>query len=166
VTTSGNLLGTVSGADPGFVSGTDFHLSAASAARDIGLANPLFVDNTGAAQLATPTQEFQAPQGTTARPLDCILDDGAYEFDTGVACDGGTTVPDSGSPGSDSGTPGRDGGSTGSDAGPTSGPDGGGSPDGGGGTAKAGCSCNGVDGSVAAAVALALAMTLRRRRGH
>jgi MYXO-CTERM domain-containing protein len=167
VTASGNLLGTVTGTDPGFVSATDFHLTAASAARDIGAANPSYVDNSGATQSAVPTLEFAAPQGTSSRPFDCTLDDGAYEYDTGVSCDGGTTVPDSGSPGSDGGAPSPDGGSTRPDAGGGS-PDGGssGSPDGGGGTAKAGCSCNGADGVAMALMAAVGAFALRRRRAR
>jgi uncharacterized protein (TIGR03382 family) len=163
VTASGSLTGTVTGTDPGFVSATDFHLTSTSPARDIGIDGPTYADNTGATQSAVPTLEFQSPQGTTARPSDCTLDDGAYEYDTGVSCDGGTTVPDAGSSGADGGPPAPDAGRTGTDAGSSNGDAGGGSPDGGVGTAKSGCSCSNVDASAAAALVFALALTVRRR---
>jgi hypothetical protein len=109
---SGNLTQTLSGTDPGFVTATDYHLRAGSPAIDQGLNNPSYQDGDGVTQSAVPTAEFQAPQGTTPRPSDSLLDIGAFEFqildggaaDAGAA-DGGGVSPDGGNLPADAGLP-------------------------------------------------------------
>jgi hypothetical protein len=110
---SGTLTQTLSGADPGFASTTDYHLVASSPAVGQGALDAAYEDGTGTAQSAIPTEEFLAPEGTTPRPNATGLDLGAFEH---AASDGGTdggsdaggldagqTPTDAGSPTSDGG---------------------------------------------------------------
>jgi hypothetical protein len=110
ITPASAFTASVTGADPGFVSATDFHLQSNADVIDKGLSAPQYVDGAGATQDGTPTLEFQAPLGTVARPSDATLDLGAYEWGTnvplldagtneggasadGAADDGGTNPP-------------------------------------------------------------------------
>lgn len=79
----------VTGTAPGFVNevGQDFHLTSGAQARDAG---------TALEAAALPTHavvhEYVQHQADTARPVDAILDIGAYEFDAG-ATPGPTGTP-------------------------------------------------------------------------
>ena len=142
------------GADPGFVSATDFHLQASAPAIDQGMSSPQFVDGTGATADGTPTLEYVAPLGVGGRPSDGKLDLGAYEYGTPTPVpDGGVDASTSGDGGSmtaDGGTVEGDGGTTTTDTG--------------------GCSCtvatrgDAPRGLTFSAIALGAAFALRRRR--
>jgi hypothetical protein len=110
VTSAGSLTSVLTGTAPGFVSGSDLHLTAGSPVLGAGLAGVTAVDGTGTSVSGLPDQEFSAALGTTARAAGSALDLGAYGFPR--ASDGGTPdggSPDGGAP-ADSGVPGGDGG--------------------------------------------------------
>ncbi len=143
------VTGTVSGADPGFASATDFHLAMGSPAIDAGLASPMYADGNGAMQNGVPTLELTPPIGSWPRDLvGSAIDLGAFEFgNTGMAPPGdlGVDFPDMPSP-------------SGDDAGvnPTPKP-------------ASGCGCtigaaHGAAGGGAILIALALALGLATRR--
>ncbi len=112
ITAPAGLTGSVTGADPGFVSATDFHLSSASApVVGKGMNKPPYFDGTGTMQDGTPVLELNTPLGTVPRPSSGALDLGAYQYgvlilptDAGGG-DGGGTIPDGGSLGDAGGTP-------------------------------------------------------------
>src|SRR5262249_511276 len=107
ITTAPSLTATISGTNPGFVGGGDYHLVSGAQAINAGLANLTYVDGAGATQSAVPTSEFAPPAGITSRQSDGLIDLGAYER-AGSAPPGGG-VPDGGTPEGgppDSGTPG------------------------------------------------------------
>ncbi|MEO6950555.1 MAG: hypothetical protein ABI321_01980 [Polyangia bacterium] len=88
ITTATAFTASVTGADPGFVSATDFHLATGAAVIDQGMAAPMFADGTGASKDGTPTLEYGA-LSTVGRPVSGLLDLGAYEFGTPISTDGG-----------------------------------------------------------------------------
>jgi len=92
VTTAGTLTGSLTGANPGFVSASDLHLAAGSPAIGAGAAGVTYVDGTGSVVSGVPDQEFAGPVGTRPRAAASALDLGAYGF--ALASDGGT--PDAG----------------------------------------------------------------------
>jgi hypothetical protein len=158
VTPATAFTGTVTGAAPGFVSASDFHLVAGAPVVDKGAAKPTFVDGTGATQDGTPKYEY-ADLGTIGRLDDGTLDLGAFEYGTP---EGGVDA-----------SPGDDGGGGGGDSG--GGGDGGGASDGGGNgeapsgqSSGCGCTTAGGETSIAATgvwIGIALA-AFRRRRGR
>ncbi len=177
VTSPSGLTGTVGGADPGFVSATDWHLTSTSPARDKGTTALSYVDGTGAMQSGTPTSEFAdlggGAYGTIARLQDGTIDLGAFEYGTpeGGAPDGG--APEGGA-GADASSGGSDAGSA-NDSGVSTMPVEGGSgqADSGNGArsgASSGCGCRvsgdgaGAGAGGAAVIALAAAFASRRRR--
>ncbi|MEO8800855.1 MAG: MYXO-CTERM sorting domain-containing protein, partial [Polyangiaceae bacterium] len=129
VTPATAFTASVSGADPGFASATDFHLAAGAAVVDKGMASPMYLDGTGASKDGTPTLQY-GQLSTVGRPVSGPLDLGAYEFGTPTSTDGG--LDDDGGAGSTDGGPtvGGDGGVSGGDAG---------APDG---DSSGGCSCD------------------------
>ncbi len=176
VTAPSGLTATVGGADPGFVSATDWHLAATSAARDKGTATLSYVDGTGAMQSGTPTFEFAdqggGAYGTIARLQDGTIDLGAFEYGTpdGGAPEGGAGA-DASSGVSDCGGNGDGGNDSGVTTMPVEG--GAGESDGGNGATSgksSGCGCrvtgdgSGAYGAGAALIALAAAFAARRRR--
>ncbi|HZX40400.1 MAG TPA: MYXO-CTERM sorting domain-containing protein, partial [Myxococcaceae bacterium] len=94
VTTAGTLTGGLTGANPGFVSASDLHLTPGSPAVAAGAAGVTYVDGTGSVVSGVPDQEFADPLGTRPRAAASALDLGAYGF--ALASDGGT--PDAGAP--------------------------------------------------------------------
>lgn len=179
VTAPSGLAGTVGGADPGFVSATDWHLASTSPARDKGTASLSYVDGTGAMQSGIPISEFAdlggGAYGTIVRLQDGTIDLGAFEYGTpdGGAPEGGATE---GGAGGDASSGGGDGGA-GNDSGVSTMPaDGGGGQADGGNDASpgqsSGCGCRvsgeqaggGAGGAMAIALAAAFA-SRRRRRG-
>jgi len=136
--------GNVTGADPGFVaaSSQDFHLTAASSARNQGTALP-------AALAPYPLDvEYKLHQQSEPRPIDTGIDVGAFGY--GTIPDGGVT--------------------SGGDAGASPDAFGGGGGDGmvgapSGKSTGCGCSAAGGDGSATfALVVIAIALATRRRR--
>jgi len=151
VTLAGTLAQTLSGADPGFVGATDYHLRASSPVLQQGLGNPTYVDGNGTTESAIPTAEFAPPQGSVVRPVQTVPDLGAFEW---LSSDGG--IPDS-----------PDGGGTdgGLDAGNM--PDAGGASDGGRGPAgNVGGGCGSTEATGPSMLGLLLAsIAAVRRRG-
>lgn len=76
------FINNTTGADPAFVNaaGTDFHLTSASTARDIGAASPVYLDGSGVSHSGIPVFEYVKDLGGTARIVNPPLDAGAYEF--------------------------------------------------------------------------------------
>ncbi len=77
----------VTGTDPLFVNAAmfDFHLTAASTARNIGAANPAYQDAYGATQAGLPAFQYLSPLGSMARPADTGVDAGGFGFSTTAA---------------------------------------------------------------------------------
>jgi len=176
VTSPAGLTGTIGGADPGFVSATDFHLTASSPARDEGTSTLSYVDGAGATHPGAPTSEFAAlgggAYGTVNRLQDGTIDLGAFEYGTP---DGG--APEGGGPGGSDASAGGgdDGGGIGDDGGgvSTTPAEGGAGPANGASSGpSSGCGCHvtgsdagaGTGGGAGLGAALLLAAPLVRRR--
>jgi MYXO-CTERM domain-containing protein len=97
VTAPAGLTGSVAGADPGFVSATDLHLTSAAPARDKGTTTLSYADGAGATHDGAPQMEY-ANASTIGRLQDGKIDLGAFEFGTP---DGGA---DASLPGVDAGS--------------------------------------------------------------
>lgn len=93
------ITGTVTGAAPGFISGSDFHLAAGSPCIDIGTAGATYLDGGGISRSAVATHTYEGLGLLTARGDSGAPDAGAYAGPSsgGGGGGGGTPPPSSGS---------------------------------------------------------------------
>ncbi len=94
----GGFSGTVTGAAPGFVSGSDLHLASGSLCIDIGTAGATYLDGGGVSRSAVATHTYEGLGVLTARSDSGAPDAGAYAgpSSSGGGGGGGTPPPSSG----------------------------------------------------------------------
>jgi Right handed beta helix region len=90
------ITGTLTGAAPGFVSGSDLHLATGSPCIDLGTAGATYLDGSGVSRSAVPTHTYEGVGVLTARSDNAAPDAGAYAGpSTGGGAGGGSTTPPS-----------------------------------------------------------------------
>ena len=74
--------GTVRGSVPGFVDTASriFRLKSSSGCRYLGLSGLLFLDGQGSSHSGLPVSEYVNHQQSRPRPIDAVMDFGAYEY--------------------------------------------------------------------------------------
>ncbi|HEX3132469.1 MAG TPA: right-handed parallel beta-helix repeat-containing protein, partial [Planctomycetota bacterium] len=87
------FTGTVTGAAPGFVSSSDFHLAAGSACIDIGTVGAIYLDGSGVSHSAAPTSTYKSLGVLTARSDSGVPDAGAYAGPSSGGGGGGGSSP-------------------------------------------------------------------------
>ena len=88
------LTGTITGTDPHFLGSDDYELATGSPAIDVGDANPMYADGTGAMQDGSPTRQPRWPQlgADTRTVVGAGVDLGAYELGNPAGNDIGDVV--------------------------------------------------------------------------
>ncbi len=87
------ITGTVTGAAPGFVSGSDLHLATGSPCIDLGTVGATYLDGSGVSRSAVPTHTYEGLGVLTARSDSAAPDAGAYAGPSAGGGGGGSTPP-------------------------------------------------------------------------
>jgi Right handed beta helix region len=87
------FTGTVTGASPGFIGSSDFHLATGSACIDIGTASAVYVDGSGVSHAAVPTVTYEGVGILSARSDTGAPDAGAYPGPSTGGGGGGSPTP-------------------------------------------------------------------------